>query len=75
MQMFKCVGEHLLREYFIEDGLFTLRVWNLDEGKEIWRGVVPRVQFYRGAILCIRGMRQNRKVALLDNGDITSSNE
>lgn len=75
MQMFKCVGKHLLREYFIKDGIFTLRVFDLGEGKDIWCGSVPRVQFYRAVVLCIRGTLRNRKVALLDNGDITSSNE
>lgn len=73
MQMFKCVGKHLLREYFIKDGIFTLRVFDLDEGREIWCGSVSRVQFYRAVVLCIRGTLQGRKVALLDNGDKTSS--
>lgn len=73
MVRFKRVGKHLLQEYYIENGIFMLRVFDMEEGIVLYCSSVSRVQFYRNAIVCIRSTLQNRKVALLDNGDKTSS--
>ena len=65
-------GKSLAREYYLENGLYMLRVWDIAENRVIFCGSVPRIQFrrefnhYRFSVYVDR-----KRVALLDNGDTT----
>lgn len=73
--MFSIPTKNLIRTFFIdEDGYFKEQICH-KYGQVVWEGRVPRIQFYRAFVLWIRYRTLERKVALLDNGDITSSNE
>ena len=74
--MFTIFGKELMRTYFIdESGTFTLMIRDIYDKHLVWKGSIPRIQFYRAFFLWVRFRKLELEVALLDNGDITSSNE
>lgn len=59
-------GKSVVRTYFIENGRYFMTIRDsYVPGILIWKGEIPRLQYLRA--FC------KRRVALLDNGDITSS--
>ena len=66
---FSISGKNVIREYFLNDyGYPFMRVVYKKSGKFIWCNTISRIHY-------ARALETYRKVALLDNGDITSSNE
>lgn len=73
--VFKFCSKSFLYDFSVYGRLYHMDVYDLNDNHLVWGGAIPRIQFERSFALYMFNNHLNRKlVALLDNGDITSSN-
>lgn len=76
---FKYCSKSFLYDFSVYGRLYHMDVYDLNDNHLVWGGAIPRIQFERA--LCaymfdefLTRKLESKLVALLDNGDITSSN-